>query len=763
MTNKKFIYKIYNTTDVFVTVLNDVISEPSFSYSINGGLGEITLKLDRKMDDYGEGTDLDFNYRLKIYVTDDTNDSLLIYTGYLVAFKPFLLQGKEGVNVTFLPNIAKLGNDFFRSGTSVKDNFEISKSAVSVEQIMQDIVDNYIAAVTTSMISNDYSNMSATGVDVTNKFRNLKHIEAIREVATFMAYNWYWYINAEGKLYLKQKDATATHGLFLRKQIKRIESSKDIESTVNSYFLWNAEKEGTVVDNSYIDATSVTAYDTIAGLILDGDIVSDAMSNLVGNAKMNANKDVKRKIEIEVTSEQCNLESFKPGDTIKIMDIDASQTIFGTNMMITKIIYNAYRATLELVNTDAAFIRLAQQDAVKNIAISTIEEVTARVETGLNSDANLITDVINARLDSESKKILSDFNFGTTDYAGAVKAGDITWNTTTGALTGGSGVVVYRGGILGANAGVATFSISAVTGAAYFAGQVVATSGDIGGWIITAGYLTSAVEGGHTDYVELKSTGPAHIKALEDTNNYAQMTAEDNTPRFDVYENAIEVASYRKHIALHDSNANSGETQFNIEFSTPDSWSRWAIWNVGAANAQAGVVLYDNHSTVAGAGRVEIYGIDVLPFVNATQNFGSQAYYWNYMWTDNMLFNTLTNHTGTLMLTISGGNFALNTKHITGCANITFAADGSYDIGTSAVRPNEIFSDAITSGAITCDSGSIYQTDVNGRIRQYLMGLRSRAVPPNPAASEVYIYYDSADGDVKAKNSAGTVVTIANF
>jgi len=106
----------------------------------------------------------------------------------------------------------------------------------------------------------------------------------------------------------------------------------------------------------------------------------------------------------------------------------------------------------------------------------------------INVSGDLITDVINARLDSSSKNILSDFNFGTTDYAGAVKSGDITWNTTTGAITGGSGVVVYRDGIVGAAAGVETFSIDATTGSATFAGTLSAAAGTLG--TITAGTLT---------------------------------------------------------------------------------------------------------------------------------------------------------------------------------------------------------------------------------------------------------------------------------
>lgn len=115
---------------------------------------------------------------------------------------------------------------------------------------------------------------------------------------------------------------------------------------------------------------------------------------------------------------------------------------------------------------------------------------TATIASSINSSGNLVTDLINARLDSSAKTILADFNFGSTDYAGAVKSGTIAWNSTTGAITGGSGVVVYRGGIVGASGGVATFTIDATTGSATFGGTLSAPLGNIGGFTIGATTLT---------------------------------------------------------------------------------------------------------------------------------------------------------------------------------------------------------------------------------------------------------------------------------
>lgn len=60
--------------------------------------------------------------------------------------------------------------------------------------------------------------------------------------------------------------------------------------------------------------------------------------------------------------------------------------------------------------------------------------------------------------------------------SGAVKTGSITWNTSTGALTGGTGIAITEWGIIGAAAGVATFTLEAATGAATFKGNITGGS-----------------------------------------------------------------------------------------------------------------------------------------------------------------------------------------------------------------------------------------------------------------------------------------------
>lgn len=77
---------------------------------------------------------------------------------------------------------------------------------------------------------------------------------------------------------------------------------------------------------------------------------------------------------------------------------------------------------------------------------------------------------------------------------GALKAGTITWNSTTGALTGGTGIAVTEWGIIGANAGTATFTIETSTGATTYKGDITGGANiDITG---TAKFAGSTNSGG---------------------------------------------------------------------------------------------------------------------------------------------------------------------------------------------------------------------------------------------------------------------------
>jgi len=159
-----------------------------------------------------------------------------------------------------------------------------------------------------------------------------------------------------------------------------------------------------------------------------------------------------------------------------------------------------------------------------------------KLQSGTISGGANVT-FISDTLDTSSKYILKDFTFGTTDYSGAFKSGDIAWNSTTGAITSGSGIVMYRKGIIGAATGTTTFSIDATTGNATFAGTLSAAAGTLGS--ITAGTLTGVlirtaasgerIEMDSSNIIAYDSSGNVLSKLLDDDNHFVNTFYADSS------------------------------------------------------------------------------------------------------------------------------------------------------------------------------------------------------------------------------------------
>ena len=118
------------------------------------------------------------------------------------------------------------------------------------------------------------------------------------------------------------------------------------------------------------------------------------------------------------------------------------------------------------------------------ISLTEINEIEGRkLNTAIDDEGNVITELINSKLNTQTKMILSDFKFGT------YRAIKITNNDN-------DGVFISQNGILGRRAGATTFAID-INGNATFAGELVAAYGTLG--TITSGniifqFYTSSVE-----------------------------------------------------------------------------------------------------------------------------------------------------------------------------------------------------------------------------------------------------------------------------
>ena len=82
--SKRIVINSYNSAGTFIGNITDATFD-SFKKVINGGLGDLTFKLARKIDDFNTNNDVTIGNKIEIWIYDEdtTNYGVAIYSGYI--------------------------------------------------------------------------------------------------------------------------------------------------------------------------------------------------------------------------------------------------------------------------------------------------------------------------------------------------------------------------------------------------------------------------------------------------------------------------------------------------------------------------------------------------------------------------------------------------------------------------------------------------------------------------------------------------------
>jgi len=426
----RLLYKVYQEDGTFVETLNDVISDISITKEINGGDGPFTITLARKIDDFGEGTDIDFNYRVKVYLFDSFNPTgKLIANGYIISYEPYLNGNEEGLTITCLSAISKLSNDYYRLGTSaVASELGVELADMRADEMMTSVVNHYRSIETNSMIGAPSGLTQTTDnagnlFDFTLRLFNKKHLEALKEIAKYFAryksngYWFYWRINTAGNLEVKNISQTATHKFTIGKNITSISGQKTIEGLVNRVYFWN--EKGTT-SSEYLklttdDTDSQNEYDIVSEYINDSSVTNATAAGLLSSARVYDNKDPKVKIKIELNSDY-DLSSIEPGQTCQIFNLKNNPYKLGEDkvLFIHSITYEVDKATLEIAEAADDFTDM-------------VEEERNRLTDELTWFGYISQDITAAQLGPADRTWSTDISFTASSDADAYRK--MTWTT----------------------------------------------------------------------------------------------------------------------------------------------------------------------------------------------------------------------------------------------------------------------------------------------------------------------------------------------
>lgn len=339
---KRFKYDIFQNDGSYITTWNDVINEPSFSDSVNGGLDEMKVLLARNADDFGESNDVDFRNQVIVTAFDvNTNDGVVIFNGWISGYTPVLEEDKEHIEVTLLGYVQELSRvELLDNGSGINDTPTSGKTTLTYTakepgDILKDIIDKY-NALTGVFGKIHYTtgpdSIGDTSITVTYQFNTVTILEAINKVIEMCPANWYWHLDANNILHLKQYPTTPDHTFYVGKDIVKIAPYKRIENIKNvAYISGKDTGSGNLFRTKKHDA-SITNYGRSVVFISDNRVSNTGTADKFMDASLDGNDQPEVRTQATIlddnneSSHGSDIETIQPGDVINILNFLSKKT-----------------------------------------------------------------------------------------------------------------------------------------------------------------------------------------------------------------------------------------------------------------------------------------------------------------------------------------------------------------------------------------------------------------------------------------------------
>lgn len=320
---KQYQYRVYDQ-GVFKTVWSkEVVSTPRFRSVINGGPGELVVRLIRDFDNFGEDDDVKLFNDVELVCFDkDAPNGTLIYSGFISGYRPVLDGHKEYMEVTLLHNVAEMSSFILRttSGTT-----NIPQLSLDPSTIYRNIIDFYKADG--GAISYTPTSIDTTGTTVSYTFSTYTVKEALDKAIELTPEQWFWRVDPDNNLYLKRSNlATADHAFIIGKHFSQMETWRRGEDMVNRvYFVGGDLGGGNNLYRVYSNAGSITTYGIHAVKYVDGRVTLNSTADTIANRVLNTKKDPEIRTTMTIMDNNglnpnrgYDIESVKPGQTMKI-------------------------------------------------------------------------------------------------------------------------------------------------------------------------------------------------------------------------------------------------------------------------------------------------------------------------------------------------------------------------------------------------------------------------------------------------------------
>ena len=173
------------------------------------------------------------------------------------------------------------------------------------------------------------TSIQSTGTSVSYTFNLYTYKEAADKVLELCPDGWFWYIDSNNIIYLKNKASTPDHRLFIGKEISKLEAVKDMEGVTNQvYFVGGIPEGAQQIYRKYDRSGSIATYGVAAEKLVDRRVELTTTADVMAERILDAKDTPTLKLFIEVVDNNgededlgYDIESFSVGDVIRINNL----------------------------------------------------------------------------------------------------------------------------------------------------------------------------------------------------------------------------------------------------------------------------------------------------------------------------------------------------------------------------------------------------------------------------------------------------------
>ena len=359
---KKISIKVLNSIGEFIKEWTNA-NFNGFTKEINSGLGECLITLGEKFD--YQGPELKLGNIVEVFISDEdtiTDGYRKIYSGYISMIEPAIDGGEEGIMVHVLGHYTKLSLDILKNGNQVvlySDTTDgltttATGSEADIGLILRAIITRYRAETLNPLLYTTLASIPLISQNALYSISLKSYRDAFDSVCSMLPSGYFWIVDENGLVSIKNKPTTATHEFQFGKHFKSIKIEKSMEKIRNNLIVWNGETAGGVF-KSYKDDNSITQYGKRTEILVDYGIDDGTSADKIGAKFIAENKDPSIKLTCEILDNNgdanngYDIESIQAGDTCTFLNFNASLSdVMQENMLITKVDYLFDRVIIEV-------------------------------------------------------------------------------------------------------------------------------------------------------------------------------------------------------------------------------------------------------------------------------------------------------------------------------------------------------------------------------------------------------------------------------